>query len=215
MSLHLTLPWRRSRSRLSRLAGFVFRAARSAPEIVMTEERLFSRLVRVDALPRDGQVVTIEATPAEREALASFYQASGHRRLDSDVAPRPLGPGRGARYRRCPRRTHSSLHCFARAVPCDRRRGRGRAVRAADSGQFQIQGGRGNARRFRSPTKTSPIPLSTEKSISALSRRNSSLSASIPIRASPTRSSMRKRTNSEPTKSPFAALARRDKAGRE
>jgi hypothetical protein len=40
----------------------------------MTETTLFSRLVRVDALPREGQVVAIEATPAEREQLASLYK---------------------------------------------------------------------------------------------------------------------------------------------
>jgi uncharacterized metal-binding protein YceD (DUF177 family) len=40
----------------------------------MPEENLFSRVARVDHLPREGQVVTIEATPAEREALASFYK---------------------------------------------------------------------------------------------------------------------------------------------
>jgi hypothetical protein len=40
----------------------------------MTEAKPFSRVVRVDALPREGQVVTIEASPAERQALASFYQ---------------------------------------------------------------------------------------------------------------------------------------------
>ena len=157
----------------------------------MTEEKLFSRLVRVDALPREGQVVTIEATPAEREALASFYQASGHRRLDGDVAPRPLGQGWGARYRRCPRRTHSSSASFrlsrfrrpsTRTWTCGSRR-RQRPI--PDPRRPRTQ------RRFRSPTKTSPIPSSTEKSISALLRRSSSLSASIPIRASPTRSSMR------------------------
>jgi len=34
----------------------------------------FSRIVRVDALPREGQTVTIEATSAEREALAALYK---------------------------------------------------------------------------------------------------------------------------------------------
>src|ERR1700728_209431 len=74
ISLRLTPPWRRSRLRFSRLAAFVSRSARSPPEVLMTEERAFSRLVRVDALPREGQAVTIEATPAEREALASSYR---------------------------------------------------------------------------------------------------------------------------------------------
>jgi uncharacterized metal-binding protein YceD (DUF177 family) len=40
----------------------------------MTESAPFSRIVRVDALPRGGQNMTIEAIPSEREALASLYQ---------------------------------------------------------------------------------------------------------------------------------------------
>jgi hypothetical protein len=40
----------------------------------MTEGRPLSRVARVDALPHEGQTVTIEATPAEREALASFFK---------------------------------------------------------------------------------------------------------------------------------------------
>ena len=39
----------------------------------MTEAGPLSRVVRVDALPREGQTVTIEASPAEREALATLY----------------------------------------------------------------------------------------------------------------------------------------------
>jgi hypothetical protein len=34
----------------------------------------FSRVVRVDAIPRDGQTVTIEASPREREALAMIFK---------------------------------------------------------------------------------------------------------------------------------------------
>jgi uncharacterized metal-binding protein YceD (DUF177 family) len=40
----------------------------------MTESAPFSRMIRVDALPRGGQNMTIEASPSEREALASLYQ---------------------------------------------------------------------------------------------------------------------------------------------
>ena len=36
----------------------------------MTEVKPFSRVTRVDAIPRDGETLTIEATAAEREALA-------------------------------------------------------------------------------------------------------------------------------------------------
>ena len=62
----------------------------------MTEERLFSRLVRVDALPREGQVITIEATPAEREELASFYQLPAIAALTATLRLDPWGQG-GAR----------------------------------------------------------------------------------------------------------------------
>jgi hypothetical protein len=59
----------------------------------MTDDRLFSRVVRVDALPRDGQVVTIEATPGEREELASFYQLPAIAALTATLRLEPWGPG--------------------------------------------------------------------------------------------------------------------------
>jgi hypothetical protein len=34
----------------------------------------FSRIVRVEAIPKDGQTVDVEANPAEREALAALYK---------------------------------------------------------------------------------------------------------------------------------------------
>jgi uncharacterized metal-binding protein YceD (DUF177 family) len=62
----------------------------------MTEETLFSRLLRIDALPREGQVVTIEASPAEREALASFYKLPAIAALTATLRIDPWGRG-GAR----------------------------------------------------------------------------------------------------------------------
>jgi hypothetical protein len=62
----------------------------------VTEESLFSRIVRVDAIPRDGQVVTIEASPAEREALASFYKLPAIAALTATLRLDPWGRG-GAR----------------------------------------------------------------------------------------------------------------------
>jgi uncharacterized metal-binding protein YceD (DUF177 family) len=62
----------------------------------MTEERAFSRLVRVDALPREGQVMTIEANPAEREELASFYRLPAIAALTATLRLDPWGQG-GAR----------------------------------------------------------------------------------------------------------------------
>ena len=62
----------------------------------MTEERPFSRLVRVDALPREGQTVTIEATSAERQALASFFELPAIAALTATLRLEPWGHG-GAR----------------------------------------------------------------------------------------------------------------------
>ncbi len=58
----------------------------------MTEEGLFSRVVRVDHLPREGQVVTIEAAPAEREELASFYRLPDIAALMATLHVQALGP---------------------------------------------------------------------------------------------------------------------------
>ena len=62
----------------------------------MTEARPFSRVVRVDALPQDGQTVTIEATPAEREALASSFELPAIAALTATLRIEPWGRG-GAR----------------------------------------------------------------------------------------------------------------------
>ena len=62
----------------------------------MTEARPFSRVVRVDALPRDGQTATIEATPAERQTLASFFELPAIAALTATLRIEPWGHG-GAR----------------------------------------------------------------------------------------------------------------------
>jgi Large ribosomal RNA subunit accumulation protein YceD len=62
----------------------------------MTEAGPFSRAVRIDALPREGQMVTIKATPAEREALASFYELPAIAALTATLRLEPWGRG-GAR----------------------------------------------------------------------------------------------------------------------
>ena len=62
----------------------------------MTEAKPFSRVVRVDALPREGQTVTIEATSAEREALASFFELPAIAALTATLRLEPWGRG-GAR----------------------------------------------------------------------------------------------------------------------
>jgi uncharacterized metal-binding protein YceD (DUF177 family) len=62
----------------------------------MTEEKPFSRIVRVDAIPREGQVIAIEATPAERDELASFYRLPAIAALTATLRVEPWGRG-GAR----------------------------------------------------------------------------------------------------------------------
>jgi hypothetical protein len=59
----------------------------------MADEELFSRIVRVDALPRDGQVITIEATLDEREKLASFYKLPAIGALTATLRLVPWGRG--------------------------------------------------------------------------------------------------------------------------
>ena len=61
----------------------------------MTKAAPFSRVVRVDALPPEGQTVTIEATPAEREALASFYELPAIAALTATLRLEPWGRGGG------------------------------------------------------------------------------------------------------------------------
>jgi uncharacterized metal-binding protein YceD (DUF177 family) len=62
----------------------------------MTEAGPLNRLVRVDALPQEGRTVTIEASPAEREALASLYKLPAIAALTATLRLEPAGRG-GAR----------------------------------------------------------------------------------------------------------------------
>jgi Large ribosomal RNA subunit accumulation protein YceD len=62
----------------------------------MTEAGPLTRVVRVDALPREGESVTIEASPAEREALASLLGLPAIAALTATLRLEPAGSG-GAR----------------------------------------------------------------------------------------------------------------------
>ena len=55
-----------------------------------------SRIVRVDALPRDGETVTIEANDAERQALAAFLKLPAIGRLAATLTVKKAARG-GAR----------------------------------------------------------------------------------------------------------------------
>ncbi len=59
----------------------------------MTTEVLFSRPVRVEALPKDGLTQTIEANPAERAALAALNRLPGIARLTATFVLRRAGRG--------------------------------------------------------------------------------------------------------------------------
>ncbi len=56
----------------------------------------FSRIIRVDALPRDGETVTVEANPAEREALAASLKLPSIERLSATLTVKRTAKG-GAR----------------------------------------------------------------------------------------------------------------------
>src|SRR5271165_752837 len=49
----------------------------------------FSRVVRVDSIPRGGQTVAIEASPAEREALAALYLLPSIEALSAEFTLKP------------------------------------------------------------------------------------------------------------------------------
>jgi Large ribosomal RNA subunit accumulation protein YceD len=59
----------------------------------MTSEVLFSRPVRVEALPKDGLTQTIEANPGERAALAALNGLVGIAKLTATFVLRRAGRG--------------------------------------------------------------------------------------------------------------------------
>lgn len=62
----------------------------------MTEVHPLTRIVRIDALPREGQTVIVEASPAERQALASLHGLPTIAALTATLRLEPAGSG-GAR----------------------------------------------------------------------------------------------------------------------
>ena len=59
----------------------------------MTDAGPFSRLVRVDALPKEGQSITIEASAAERKALAEFLKLPAIAALSASFSLNRAGGG--------------------------------------------------------------------------------------------------------------------------
>jgi hypothetical protein len=62
------------------------------PEDKMQEEP-FNRMMRVEAVPKEGQTVTIEANPAEREALAAFFKLPSIEALTATLTLKRSGGG--------------------------------------------------------------------------------------------------------------------------
>ena len=180
----------------------------------MAEEKLFSRFARVDALPREGQVITIEATPAEREELASFYRLPAIAALTAMLRLDPWGRG-GARVTGA---VHGDLTqiCVVSLEPFP-------AIVDEDVDvRFALQtvaNPRSTAAQetetFSLADEDEPDPVIDGKiDLGALAAEFFALGLD-PYPRKPGAVSDKERTNSEPADSPFAALAQRDKDGRE
>jgi uncharacterized metal-binding protein YceD (DUF177 family) len=180
----------------------------------MAEEKLFSRLVRVDALPRDGQVITIEATPAEREELASFYKLPAITALTATLRLDPWGRGgacvTGAVHGELTQICVVSLEPFPAIVDEDVDV-RFAPQTAANSRSMAAQ----ETETFSLADEDEPDPVIDGKiDLGALAAEFFALGLDpYPRKAGAILDE--ERTNSEPTDSPFAALAQRDKDERE
>ena len=180
----------------------------------MTEERVFSRLVRVDALPREGRVMTIEANPAEREDLASFYKLPAIAALTATLRLDPWGQG-GARVTGA---VHGELTqvCVVSLEPFPATVDEDVDVRfaprtAANPRSTAVQ----DTETFSLADEDEPDPVIDGKiDLGALTAEFFALGLD-PYPRKPGAILDEERTNSEPTDSPFAALAQRDKDGRE
>ena len=178
----------------------------------MTEERAFSRLVRVDALPREGQAVTIEATPAEREELASFYRLPAIAALTATLRLDSWGQG-GARVTGA---IHGELTqvCVVSLEPFPVTVDEDVDVRfapqtAANSRSTAIE----ETQTFSLVDHDEPDPVIDGKiDLGALTAELFALGLD-PYPRKPGAAFDEEGTNSEPADSPFAALAQRGKAG--
>jgi uncharacterized metal-binding protein YceD (DUF177 family) len=180
----------------------------------MAEEKLFSRLVRVDALPRDGQVITIEATLNERKELASFYKLPAIAALTATLRLDPWGRG-GARVTGA---VHGELTqvCVVSLEPFPAIVDEDVDVRFAPE---TVANSRSTAAQetetFSLADEDEPDPVVDGKiDLGALTAEFFALGLD-PYPRKPGAILDEERTNSEPTDSPFAALAQRDKDGRE
>ena len=178
----------------------------------MTEERAFSRLVRVDALPREGQAVTIEATPAEREELALFYRLPAIAALTAALRLDPWGQG-GARVTGV---VHGELTqvCVVSLEPFPATVDEDVDVRFTPQTAAKSRSTATEATQtFSLADEDEPDPVIDGKiDLGALTAELFALGLD-PYPRKPGVAFDEGGPNSEPTDSPFAALAQRGKAG--
>jgi uncharacterized metal-binding protein YceD (DUF177 family) len=177
----------------------------------MAEATFFSRLVRVESLPREGQVVTIEATPTERDALASFYKLPAIAALTATLRLEPWGR-RGARVSGA---VHGELTqvCIVSLEPFPATVDEAVAVRFAPPTAADPKSSAREAQAFSLAGEDEPDPVIDGKiDLGALAAEFFALGLD-PYPRKPGAVLDEERTNSEPIDSPFSALAQRDKPG--
>jgi uncharacterized metal-binding protein YceD (DUF177 family) len=178
----------------------------------MADEKLFSRVVRIDALPRDGQVMTIEATLDEREELASFYKLPAIAALTATLRLEPWGRGgahvTGAVHGEVTQLCVISLEPFPATVDEDVDV-RFAVETAASKGSSSTR----ETETFSLDDEDQPDPVIDGKiDLGALTAEFFALGLD-PYPRKPGAILDEERANPEPKPSPFAALAQRVKPG--
>jgi len=180
----------------------------------MSEARLLSRVMRVEAIPRDGQVVAIEATPAERESLASFCQLPAIAALTATLRVEPWGRSgarvSGAVHGEVTQTCIVSLDPFPATVD-EQVDVRFAPQTAAKSGSTATN----EAQTLSLADEDEPDPIVDGTiDLGALTAEFLALGLD-PYPRKPGVAFDAARARSEPTDSPFAALLQRDKRGHE
>jgi len=180
----------------------------------MSEGKLFARVVRLDAIPREGQVVTIEANPAEREKLASLYQLPAVAVLTATLRVEPWGRGgarvTGAVHGELTQTCVVSLDPFPATVD-EEVDVRFAPQQAVDSGSTAANEGQTSS--LADEDEPDPV-IDGTIDLGALAAEFLALGLD-PYPRKPGAAFGEERTNPEPKESPFAALLQRDKPGHE
>lgn len=176
----------------------------------MTETEPFSRPVRIDALPREGQTFDIEASPAERQALASFFKLPAVAVLTATLSLEPWGRGgahvTGAVHGELTQVCVASLEPFPAAVD------EAVDVRFAPRTGVHSKSPAREARTFTLADEDEPDPVIDGKiDLGALAAEFFALGLD-PYPRKPG-AVFEQDEQSDPTDSPFSALAYRDKPG--